>query len=103
MDPTVPEPPISPKGPSQRFPTWKQALLIFAGGIVLAVSACFGFVISASSNFERGGGPFTPLAALLFVAGAIVTVVGAVLVIIRMVRSAIHPGEKRPPASQGEA
>ena len=27
---------------SQRFPTWKQAFVIFGGGSVLAVSACFG-------------------------------------------------------------
>jgi hypothetical protein len=96
--------PPSPSAASQRFPTWKQALLMLLGGIVLAVTACFGFLISFGSNFERGGDAFfTPAAALLFVAGVIITLVGAVFVTIRTARAVMHPDGERTSAPRGDA
>src|SRR5262249_19238002 len=47
--------PIAPPVAQQRFPSWKQALLILGGGVVLAATACFGFLVSLGGNFERGG------------------------------------------------
>jgi len=37
---TAPEPPASPPPPRQRFPTGKQALVIFFGSIVLSFTTC---------------------------------------------------------------
>jgi hypothetical protein len=69
---------------------------------VLAVSACFGFLISLGGNFERGGDSvLTPLAALLFGAGLLAVVVGVIFVIIRIIRSVMHPDGGQTP--RGEA
>jgi hypothetical protein len=78
-----------------KFPSWKQALITFFGGIVLAGTSCFGFFVSMSGgNFERGGVDLlTPLAAICFLISLLVILVGFVLIIIR----ALRPSEKRPP------
>jgi hypothetical protein len=79
---------------AEKFPSWKQALITFFGGIVLAGTSCFGFFVSLSGNFERGGDNFfTPLTALLFCASLIAILVGFVFIILRLVRGA----SERPP------
>jgi hypothetical protein len=76
-----------PAPPRQRFPSLKQALVTFAGGIVLSATACVGFLISLGGNFERGGDEIvTPLAAILFCVGVLGFLVGLILLIIRIVR-----------------
>jgi len=81
-------PPGPPDAPRQRFPSWKQALVTFFGGIVLAATACFGFLVSLGGNFERGGdNVITPLTAILFFVGVIALLVGLVFVIIRVARA----------------
>jgi len=102
--PDLPQPPPQPAAPSQRFPSWKQALLMLFGGIVLSISACFGFLISLGGNFERGGDPIlSPLAGLLFVVGVLVAIVGVILVFIRIVRGVMHPDDAQPPSPGGDA
>ena len=88
-DPGVPAPLVSPAVPRRRFPSWKQALVTFFGGLVLAATACVGFLISLGGNFERGGDAVqTPIAAILFFIGLVACIAGVVFLIIRMVRAA---------------
>jgi hypothetical protein len=92
IPPAVPEttlPPATPAAPQQRYPGWKQALVMFLGGVVLAASACVGFLVSLGGNFERGGDDFwTPVTIILFFAGLLLTAVGFVLLIVRLLRGA---------------
>lgn len=77
-----------PPLPTQRFPTWKQVLVMVLGGIALAATACVGFLVSLNGNFERGGDAvWTPLAAILFCAGVLGFLIGLVLLLIRVGRS----------------
>jgi len=87
--PDSPPRPLSPpESPRQMFPSWKQALVTFFGGIVLAATACVGFLTSLGGNFERGGDPvLTPLAAILFFVGVVTFLVGVVFLIVRFARA----------------
>jgi hypothetical protein len=86
--PDIAPPPLSsPEPPHQRFPSLKQALVTFVGGIVLSATACVGFLISLGGNFERGGDEvLTPLAAILFCVGLVTILTGVIFLIIRIVR-----------------
>jgi hypothetical protein len=91
---------------AEKFPSWKQALITFFGGIVLAGTSCFGFFVSLNGNFERGGDNFfTPLTALLFCASLIAIFVGFIFIILRLVRGSdkprVPPPPTPPPASPG--
>jgi hypothetical protein len=66
--------------PKQRFPSWKQALLILCSGIVLALSSCAIFL----SNINTGGN-LPAVFAGGFVVGVIATLVGFLLVLIRAI------------------
>ena len=67
--------------PQQRFPSWKQALLILGSGIVLALSSCAMFLanMNASGNLPGvfAGG---------FLVGVIATILGFLLVLVRAIR-----------------
>src|SRR5262245_23935912 len=92
-----PAPGVAPTAPPQPFPSWKQALVTALGGVVLAVTACFGFLVTLSGNFERGGNAFwTPLAAILFCVGLLMILVGVVLVIWRALRGPTQSGPPQP-------
>lgn len=77
----------------QRFPSWKQALLILAGSIVLGACSCAVFLVTVSSS-EKLAWVF----AAGFFAGVAGAVVGVVLVLIRAIRG---PG-KPPDSKAGE-
>lgn len=86
----------SPPAPDQRFPTWKQVVVMVGGGLLLAATACFGFVVSLGNNFNSGGDSLlTPLTALLFFVGVLGFLTGLVMLVIRMIRGAV--GGRRPP------
>jgi hypothetical protein len=93
--PFTPEPPYPPAPPppvpaSQRFPTWKQALVLFLGGGALAISACFGCLFATlgagnrSNSALEGVGIFLGIVAF---AGLLASLVGVVLVLMRMLRA----------------
>jgi hypothetical protein len=75
---------------SQRFPTWKQALVMFLGGGALAISACFGCLFATLGAGNRtntaleGVGIFLGIVAFI---GLIASLVGVVLVLMRMLRA----------------
>jgi predicted Co/Zn/Cd cation transporter (cation efflux family) len=92
-------PPPSPPPPRQRYPTWKQVLVMLLGGLVLAVTACVGFLMSLGGNFERGGNDLTPIAAVLFGAGVLAFLIGVVMLFIRLLLRA--SAKREPPASGG--
>jgi hypothetical protein len=95
--PPFPPPPSYPPAPppphqvpsSQRFPTWKQALVMLFGGIALAVSACFGCAFTV--DLARGSSSrFDGLATLLGIVafgGLCASLVGVVLVLMRILRA----------------
>jgi hypothetical protein len=86
-EPAIPPSPApgAPQRQAQRFPTWKQALLMLGGGILLAATACFGFLVSLGGNFERGGDAvWSPITAILFFIGLLVALAGLVLSIVRL-------------------
>jgi hypothetical protein len=73
---------------SQRFPTWKQALVLFLGGGALMISACFGCLFV--SDFATEGSALGFFATFLFVlvpVGLLVMFVGALLVLMRILRA----------------
>jgi len=72
--------------PKQRFPSWKQALLILAASIVLGACSCAVFLVTVSSS-EKLAWFF----AAGFFAGVGGTLVGVILVLIRAIRG---PGSK---------
>jgi hypothetical protein len=80
---------------AEKFPSWKQALLTFVGGIVLACSTCFGFVVTLESNDSLGAAM-----ALGFAASLLMIFVGFILVILRIVRAMTEKGQPTggPPA-----
>jgi hypothetical protein len=86
--PTAP-PPQPPLPSSQRFPTWKQAFVIFGGGLALAVSACFGclFTLGSGGRMNASLEGLTMLLGILAFAGLLATLVGVVLVLMRMLRA----------------
>jgi hypothetical protein len=90
-EPFQPGPPLAPRQP---FPSWKQALLTFFGGIVLAATSCFGFALSLGGNFEHGGNDFwTPVTAIAFCASLLAIFVGFVFLIMRIARAMMEKKE----------
>jgi hypothetical protein len=80
--------------PRQSFPSWKQALVTFGGGFVLAISACFGFLVTLNIN-----GPSSAInvfAAIMFGVGVIAILVGVVFVLILILRTILD--KPKPPA-----
>jgi hypothetical protein len=65
----------------QRFPSWKQALLILAAGIVLALSSCAAFLSTISSADN-----LSVVFAVAFLIGVGGAVVGFALVLVRATR-----------------
>src|SRR5262249_23719621 len=87
---------------AERFPSWKQALITFFGGIVLAGTSCFGFLVSLGNNFNQGGDAVTMIAAIGFGASLLMILVGFVFLIMRIVRAMTEKGPRPgpPPASE---
>ena len=85
-----PHPPTPPPVPSsQRFPTWKQAFVMFGGGLALAISACFGCLFTLDIG-GRGGSSLEGVSmflAILAFGGLLATGVGVVLVLMRILRA----------------
>jgi hypothetical protein len=80
--------------PKQRFPSWKQALVILSSGIVLALSSCAIFI----ANFNTSGS-LPAVFAGGFIIGVIASLVGFVLVLVRAIRG---PGAARPAVGKPE-
>jgi hypothetical protein len=82
--------PNQPVSEKQRFPTWKQALVMFLGGGALAISACFGCLFATLGAGNRtnsaleGVGIFLGIVAFI---GLIASLVGVVLVLMRILRA----------------
>jgi hypothetical protein len=96
--PPAPEPP-PPVPPSQRFPSWKQALVMLLGGLALAISACFGCLFTVMSGGGRTNASLEGLAlllALLAGAGALAAIVGVVLVLMRILRGLFAKKDETP-------
>jgi hypothetical protein len=73
---------------SQRFPTWKQALVTFLGGGALMYSAAFG--CNYVGDFAREGTVLEFVATFLMVlvpVGVLVTLVGVLLVLMRVLQA----------------
>ncbi len=72
---------------ADKFPSWKQALITFVGGIVLAASTCFGFAVTLEDNSW-----LPQLMATGFIGSLIVIVVGFIFMIMRIVRAMMDKG-----------
>jgi hypothetical protein len=86
--PPAPPPPRPPVPASQRFPTWKQAFVMFGGGIALAISACFGclFTVDYRGRANAALDGLTMVLGILVFVGVIATFVGAIFVLMRILR-----------------
>jgi hypothetical protein len=82
---------------AERFPSWKQALLTFIGGFVLAGTTCFGFVVS----LDKYGDSLGVVMAIGFAASLLMILIGFVFVILRIVFSMSDKG-RTPPSSPGD-
>ena len=93
MDPQ-PDAALPPPARKAPFPTWKQGLVLFLGGLVLGASACFGFLATLNLNSSRGHEAqelFNVLFAVLFGIGGLAFFIGGVFIFIRMVSALIAP------------
>jgi hypothetical protein len=78
-------------GRKQRFPSWGQALIILASGIVLGLSSCVGFLGSLNINGARSTSQVLPLfLAMGFFGGIIIAFVGVVLLLIAVARAVVN-------------
>ena len=75
----------------QRFPRWSQALIIIAGGIVLGLSSCVGFLGTLNFNGRGNAGQVLPLLlAAGFFGGIIIAFVGVILLLIAIARAVVN-------------
>jgi hypothetical protein len=74
---------------SRRFPTWKQALVTFLGGYVLASSSCYGcaFVVDLGPREDSALAFFGYFLMVLVPVGVIVTLFGGLLVLTRILHA----------------
>ena len=72
-----------------RFPSWKQALITFIGGFILAGSTCFGLLLSL-----EGHDNLASVLAVAFVGSLLLILVGFIFVIMRIVQSLAEKGPK---------
>jgi hypothetical protein len=87
---------MSPSVAADRFPTWKHILLIFAGMVVLGLSACFGFL--ATLNFNTGDSPISIVFGVLFFLAVLAVLVDMVFVVWRIIRGQMNaPPSQDPP------
>ena len=82
---------------AQRFPSWKQALITFIGGFILAGSTCFGFLLSL-----EGHDNLATILAVGFIASLLMVLVGFIFVIMAIVQSIADKG-KNPTQPPGNA
>ncbi|HUA00220.1 MAG TPA: hypothetical protein VMB02_07820 [Candidatus Aquilonibacter sp.] len=76
---------------TQRFPRWWQALIIIAGGIVLGLSSCVGFLGTLNFNGRGDAGQVLPLLlAAGFFGGIIIAFVGVILLLIAIARAVVN-------------
>jgi hypothetical protein len=82
---------------AERFPSWKQALITFIGGFILAGTTCFGFLATLEQNNSIG-----TLMAFGFAGSLLLILVGFIFVILRIVYAMADKG-KNPPQPPGSA
>jgi len=80
---TTPEPP-APTGPPQRFPTKKQALVIFFGSIVLSFTTCMSVIVLFGERQVGDFGAF--LIGVAVVVWVFAPVAGFVVLVMYFVR-----------------
>lgn len=81
---------------AERFPSWKQALITFIGGFILAGTTCFGFLLSL-----EGHDNLAAVLAVAFVGSLLLILVGFIFVIMRIVQTMAEKGKNptQPPGS----
>jgi TRAP-type C4-dicarboxylate transport system permease small subunit len=72
---------------AEKFPSWKQALITFFGGIVLAGTSCFGFLMTLESNNS-----LSTVTAIGFGVSLLMIFIGFIFVILRIVRVMTEKG-----------
>jgi hypothetical protein len=92
LETTLPPPASVPS--SQRFPTWKQGIVLFAGSVALFLSACFGCLVSYEGR--SGGEPFFTLFFIVGLAGLAGIVGGCVLLFMRILRALFSKKSESP-------
>jgi hypothetical protein len=74
----------------QRFPRWWQALIIIAGGVLLALSSCVGFLGTINFNHSTSGQVLPGLLTLGFFGGIFVAFAGIILLLIAVARAVVN-------------
>jgi hypothetical protein len=78
---------------AEKFPSWKQALITFIGGFVLAGSTCFGFLATLGNLEHSDGGAVSSVMAIGFGLSLLIILVGFVLVLMRIIRAMTEKGQ----------
>jgi ABC-type spermidine/putrescine transport system permease subunit I len=73
---------------AEKFPSWKQALITFVGGIVLAGTSCFGFLLTLESNDS-----LSTITATAFGVSLLMIFIGFIFIILRIVRAMMEKGQ----------
>jgi hypothetical protein len=79
---------------AEKFPSWKQALITFFGGVLLAGTSCFGFLLTLEGRNDN----ISSFMAITFIASMVVILVGFVFVIMRVVQAMSEKGTYRNPS-----
>lgn len=81
----------------QPWPTWTQAIVIFIGSFVLAVSSCFGMILSFDmGDYKEYEGVAMGTASIVFLISLFGLLVGAVMFLLRLVRALTNSSGTRP-------
>jgi len=83
----MPPPTPVPAPPRRAFSglTWKKALVIYFGGVALFLSGCAGLFFSLDQNQGQPREALLTLVIAVCGVGALMAVVGAILILIRFV------------------
>jgi small-conductance mechanosensitive channel len=84
----MPAPAAAPAAPArQPWPSWKQVMVMFGGGFLLALSGCFGMIVS----FDMGGYQdyetvMMAVTSIVFLIGLLAFLIGIVMFLMKILR-----------------
>jgi hypothetical protein len=86
-----PGPPFDQPPPKAEKPRWRQVLIMFFGGAVLAIGGCAMFVFALNDGASEGRGLF---GAAIFVVGALLALVGGITGLVYLITAIFRSGKR---------
>jgi hypothetical protein len=86
-----PAPPSDPPSPKTEKPRWRQVLIMFFGGLVLAIGGCAMFLATFNVHGES---PVGIVGALIFFAGVLLLAVGGITGLVYAITAIFRSGKR---------